>query len=124
MSEAKHTPGPWAVGSISPTNGGIEVRYDGPDHLWHIADVYGQKDSSKPLTTRHGYRESNARLIAAAPDLLEMCRRSAGAFRATARAMRLLKHDVAAEAMSIAEDATRAVIAKAEPDNSNAGAAT
>ena len=65
MSEAKHTPGPWEFGpSHSSTGlaGQLVVRPAGefPHGEW-VADVGSMYDD---------HREANARLIAAAPDLL------------------------------------------------------
>lgn len=60
MSEAKHTPGPWiheGHGDITGTENGR--KYD-------VACVY--------LRIPAGRQDANARLIAAAPDLLEALR--------------------------------------------------
>ena len=70
--KTKHTPGPWRVGSLRENNG-IVIEYDGPDHRWHVADVFGQIDTNAPRITRQGFADANAQLIAAAPDLLEVC---------------------------------------------------
>ncbi len=67
MSAAKHTPGPWnAVPSTCETGWLIGPREtNGPDY---VADVHklthGRSDEDS---------EANARLIAAAPDLLAAC---------------------------------------------------
>ena len=70
MNTAKHTPGPWIVrdfdGSIGTveTNSGIAVA---------------QAQGIYPMTPQNHYiREANARLIAAAPELLEALERIAG----------------------------------------------
>lgn len=57
MSDLKHTPGPWRLSRVE-----VLQRIEGPDGL-HIATL--------PFSDR---KESNARLIAAAPDLLEAAR--------------------------------------------------
>ena len=62
--KTQHTPGPWYVYSLS--NGSVHV---GTAHFWAgthnvIADVM-------PLRME---KEANARLIAAAPELLEACK--------------------------------------------------
>lgn len=75
----KHTPGPWKVGStVTDYNAvggelgiGLKIHFAGQDHEWHVATVYGQTEEGEPLTCKQGYRSANARLIAAAPDLLE-----------------------------------------------------
>lgn len=58
MSQNKHTPGPWEhVG-----DGDVMAPFDATDK-WYVAIAYdGLPD---------GQHEANARLIAAAPDLLE-----------------------------------------------------
>jgi len=59
--EAGHTPGPWFVDPDDT----LAIRApDGDDEPWHVAEVIeycGEGDQT----------EANARLIAAAPDLLE-----------------------------------------------------
>ena len=65
MSEAKHTPGPWEFGpnhSSTGLAGQLVVRPAGefPHGEW-VADVGSMYDD---------HREANARLIAAAPELL------------------------------------------------------
>lgn len=74
-----HTPGPWIAtdtttrdyNAVGDTLGiGIRVEADGCGHRWHVANVFGQMDESKPLATDHGYAQANARLIAAAPEML------------------------------------------------------
>lgn len=54
MSETKHTPGPW--------------EFDGPHH--NII-VWSSPNNRICFMTSDGPTEANARLIAAAPDLLE-----------------------------------------------------
>lgn len=66
MSEAKHTPGPWEFGpnhSSTGLAGQLVVRPAGefPHGEW-VADAGSMYDD---------HREANARLIAAAPELLE-----------------------------------------------------
>ena len=81
MSEAKHTPGPWEFGpnhSSTGLAGQLVVRPAGefPHGEW-VADVGSMYDD---------HREANARLIAAAPDLLEVAQ--------VARARIALERDV------------------------------
>jgi hypothetical protein len=58
----KHTPGPWA---IENTNHGIRLTYSDGMLRSHVADLF-----TAALCEEHGNLEANARLIAAAPDLL------------------------------------------------------
>lgn len=70
-TQAKHTPGPWEIGSINKRD----------KNLWWAA-VFTPKSTGKFHTPRAGEAlgvdreecEGNARLIAAAPDLLEALR--------------------------------------------------
>jgi len=67
--ENKHTPGPWSVGNEPVDNEALYI-YDNKEHLIASADT----DSLAQ------YREealANARLIAAAPDMLEALQRVA-----------------------------------------------
>ncbi len=65
-NEAQHTPGPWKA---------VEAAYNPPGWLWVqngpgalLADVH--KNANIPLDARN----ANARLMAAAPDLLKACK--------------------------------------------------
>lgn len=63
MSEAKHTKGPWVVGTLDP----LTFKADRRSHKIPIGYVYGPSGDS-------GFRkqaEADCRLISAAPDLLE-----------------------------------------------------
>ena len=88
----KHTPGPWLIQQGDEWTGGIVTLHgyneDGTPIYWTVASYNRQRDEAK----------ANARLIAAAPELLE-------ALRWTARALHA-EHPAAIKA--------RAVIAKAE----------
>jgi hypothetical protein len=74
MSESKPTPGPWYVSQVGLTNGGERpiTTEDG-----RICTV----DCQTPFKRGEGWqsecevREANARLIAAAPDLLDALKR-------------------------------------------------
>ncbi len=60
---SKHTPGPWYIEKLHPND--WQINSDSVDHcLFQITPVIG----NKTLTVRD---KANARLIAAAPDLLE-----------------------------------------------------
>lgn len=62
--EVSHTPGPWQADECEDANGFTTIREgDGtPNGALH----------TDPIATV--YRDANARLIAAAPDLLEACK--------------------------------------------------
>jgi hypothetical protein len=73
----KHTPGPWVWAEDHPTNACANVRAK-TEKGWDedIATLYGSEDVPKPSEPGepwgdHPIRRANARLIAAAPDLLE-----------------------------------------------------
>lgn len=80
MSNAKHTPGPWKHIEEDGHN-----RIVGPDNepLFMVGS-YGQFGRNGPLPIRKTHISSiceeaaNARLIAAAPELLEACQRLIG----------------------------------------------
>jgi hypothetical protein len=66
MDKAKHTPGPWEV----------RKSEDSPQRCSEIyGDVHGARctNIATVWNTLKGERESNARLIAAAPELLDLC---------------------------------------------------
>ena len=88
----KHTPGPWILVK-APRSRTWELSAQG----WkQFANVYGNTD---PELNRQG--EANARLIAAAPDLLEALKAIRQAFQS-------------GTAMFVAQDMAEAAIAKAE----------
>jgi hypothetical protein len=63
---SKHTPGPWQYSTkitASENHRGFSIRAA----RWSISDV-------QPIDVEGEEGEANARLIAAAPDLLEACR--------------------------------------------------
>ena len=67
MSNSKHTPGPWYA---LRGQRNISIRYKTGDRLLpmvNVASVRGQFPTDCP----YGSSEANARLIAAAPELLE-----------------------------------------------------
>lgn len=61
MSTDKHTPGPWTAKPTGPWDG-----WDG----WSVEDAAGTAVCDAHGSQLDGAREANARLIAAAPDLL------------------------------------------------------
>jgi len=77
MSEAKHTPGPWTVGTPHPNNA---CAYVSTDNGEDVCVLYG---ASEPATqnadgvwSEQPARDANARLIAAAPCMFEALRRA------------------------------------------------
>lgn len=58
---AQHTPGPWAKVEDADNRNNVRIRSDA---LPHVAKVYGYSRDDAA-------RDANARLIAAAPELLE-----------------------------------------------------
>ena len=104
MSAARHTPGPWTY------PGGTGNFVGGPDRI-RVADVGGMERSPEE-------RQANARLIAAAPDLLAACK---AAWPMLDRAADQLADDEACEESGRVADACatfamdlRAAILKAE----------
>jgi hypothetical protein len=69
-NETKQTPGPWGFGPSGPVMIGYSLSYgifeEGPGNL--IAGIFNDGRGGEEAA------EANARLIAAAPDLLEACR--------------------------------------------------
>lgn len=69
MSEHKHTPGPWSIGAIEKVKpSGFEAWIDGQNHgciAQVVVAMEGEGENENPTLM------GNARLIAAAPDLLE-----------------------------------------------------
>ena len=90
-----HTPGPFAFSDVS---------HDG---AYSVRNVEGHRVCL-------AYTHDDARLFAASPDLLAACEQAADTFADFAIALRFLQHDTAANAAQIAEQATRAAIAKAK----------
>lgn len=62
----KHTKGPWEIEGLVESNGVGAQRIVAPCNTYAIADVYQAAE-------RGGVSEANARLIAAAPELLRVC---------------------------------------------------
>jgi hypothetical protein len=67
--QQKHTQGPWTIGDLNLSEGD-ERRVYGPDGTAVVAGVWPMGEDFNDITTDDGEREANARLIAAAPDLL------------------------------------------------------
>ena len=67
MSSSKHTPGPWAIYNgcnVYPDNGDTKARH-------HVAEVTPEGWQSEHCDITPEEHKANARLIAAAPELLE-----------------------------------------------------
>lgn len=79
--KTKHTPGPWAVELVKfPIIQGERCFPAGVSHKINSTEVYGriaEVVAHKQLTNKDAPRmaecEANARLMAAAPDLLRLC---------------------------------------------------
>jgi len=74
----KHTPGPWAYHSWK-INGGSAFGIETADHTHGLAGIYPNGNASTLLTMEQ--HEANARLIAAAPDLLKCLNAATKALR-------------------------------------------
>jgi len=61
VSDVKHTPGPW----ICEGSTVFSLNDDGLNRMWLHVERHGRPE---------GESEANARLIAAAPELLEACK--------------------------------------------------
>ena len=105
---AKHTPGPWTVIDAITTK---ERYHIATDNAAPYASMIAHLHGTDP---KHGDKEANARLIAAAPALLEALRKTLDALE--------IAHEYAsktAPALSCVkwaetEDAARAALAQAE----------
>ena len=64
---SKHTPGPWRAGNVIPTR-----VYN--DDGWLIASTIEDYEEPLPEPERYEAQKADARLIAAAPDLLAALR--------------------------------------------------
>lgn len=72
-----HSPGPWSVGKVGD-DGSIDIEASGPD-MPVIAAVWPHDDFTYPLPVA-----ANARLMAAAPALMEACQAAAAILREVA----------------------------------------
>lgn len=84
----EHTPGPWTIQTIEPNwdiSGDMEARIqaplkvDGfglPGKLYNVAVLKFVQMKRSPYSILREEGEANAKLIAAAPDLLEACERA------------------------------------------------
>lgn len=73
QTKGSHTPGPWSA--EDPIDGQLSiVEANKPTHEWKfIATIY-LREGNDPDEFTHRVSEANARLIAAAPELLTLCK--------------------------------------------------
>ena len=72
----QHTPGPW-IENVVPTSAGSAITIQSADHRIAIIYVDGIRKGIDDKLPRSIENRANARLIAAAPDLLEALRKFA-----------------------------------------------
>lgn len=77
-----HTPGPWRVGGRSGNTGEAEEIVAGLRVIAWTADTYNDEEDDGEVTDED---RANARLIAAAPELLAACRQSVNALNIAPR---------------------------------------
>jgi len=71
----KHTPGPWRIATAKPGNDpDFGIKADGYEGV--IAECFSEARKKGVLDI--GQAKANAHLIAAAPDLLDVCKRAIG----------------------------------------------
>ncbi len=112
MSE--HTPGPWNL--ASPKEGGcLDQKEDRlicttiNNHLYHIAETFQYRNTE--FNTPDGVSLANARLIAAAPDLLAACKELLENYERDVKATKITGSPNVQYALDIA----KAAIEKAKP---------
>ena len=113
MSNTKHTPGPWELASISQS-GHLGIRAGSGTSGRHIADLTDLFGDPMTTTVDH----ANARLIAAAPELIKALAGCADALREAGKDFaRANKLAVRPNLYELHEQAARAAIAKATGTN-------
>lgn len=74
-NNTKHTPGPWRFAGLNGGMETIEGKVFGVENIPIAAAFYETRDMRVPQTQEYGDQvRANARLIAAAPELLEACK--------------------------------------------------
>ena len=101
---SKHTPGPWTLASLYD---GKTIYVAGSDHI-SVASLRPHPERTEEA------RAANARLIAAAPEMLDGLVKAADTFADLEKALGMIGHPRMAEACAIAGRSTRDLIAKAE----------
>ena len=71
MTQGKHTPGPWVVGEKKNVSGILNIEILGEHGYSLVANCYGTTTGLADWYAGARHVNDNARLIAAAPDLLE-----------------------------------------------------
>lgn len=104
---ASHTPGPWF--QLLDNTPGQRQR-----HIVRSAAGLVEVARASEIYMDRAEREANARLIAAAPDMLAALKQAAEALDATILPLRNDGADGAASDAEVARDAARALIAKAK----------
>ena len=102
MSETKHTPGPWSYGP--------STLYDRGFYINHSRDTNDIATTVNSRVRHVAETEANARLIAAAPELLAACASARGALHRAAED----RYDVTPQWLLDAVDELVKAIAKAE----------
>jgi hypothetical protein len=72
---SKHTPGPWTIGGFKDRNVTSPEFYNNCNPLARVYARLGEMDENCHYTWRDDEADANARLIAAAPTLLEALER-------------------------------------------------
>jgi len=110
MADRKHTPGPWFVGRRGYNTAGIEVgpRYPNGPGIWSIAYVEDEDNDDLPADEQ----DANARLIAAAPDLLAACK--ALLVRLAVKDRQLAGHRIGRMPQKVFDDLDKTVHAEAD----------
>ena len=84
MKETKHTPGPWISDDLGVITGGADYATSVCETYlvkWKDKSTYGKAYSEHPaIKANREEAEANARLIAAAPELLEALERIIDAY--------------------------------------------
>ena len=106
MGESRHTPGPWEAFDAKTQDGEVTIGIRGDGEFIATLDVVAIGAGPYKLPPN---AEANARLIAAAPELLEACKALLGEMW-SGRKRRNVKKDFH---LMVAEEAARTAIAKA-----------
>ncbi len=72
----KHTPGPWTVAGIPDRYGFQSIVIDGPKAIAYAFCIQHDPATGDPLNRGLDEQQANAKLIAAAPDLLDLLKKA------------------------------------------------